>query len=184
MRVEPGDRVIAHETSGSYLRSDRMLLATLGVRDAVVVATGDVVLVADKDRVQDVKKIVEQLKAKGRSEAVSHPIVYRPWGSYQSIDAGPRHQVKHIMVKPGHKLSLQKHHHRAEHWVVVRGTAEVTRDAERIIVRENESIYLPAGCVHRLANPGKIPVELIEVQTGAYLEEDDIVRIEDDFGRC
>jgi mannose-1-phosphate guanylyltransferase/mannose-1-phosphate guanylyltransferase/mannose-6-phosphate isomerase len=174
--------VIADETKDSYLRSDRMLLATLGISDAVVVATSDVV-VAAKDRVQDVKKIVEQLKAKGRSEAVSHPIVYRPWGSYQSIDAGPRHQVKHIMVKPGHKLSLQKHAHRAEHWVVVSGVAKVTRDEDILTLRENMSTYLPVGCVHRLDNPGPGPLHLIEVQSGGYLGEDDIVRLEDTYGR-
>jgi mannose-1-phosphate guanylyltransferase/mannose-1-phosphate guanylyltransferase/mannose-6-phosphate isomerase len=180
--VVVGD-VIAHETTGSYLRSDRMLLATLGVSDAVVVATSDVVLVADKNRVQDVKKIVEQLKTKGRSEAVSHPIVYRPWGSYQSIDHGPRHQVKHIMVKPGHKLSLQKHAHRAEHWVVVSGVAKVTRDEDILTLRENMSTYIPVGCVHRLENPGPGNLHLIEVQSGGYLGEDDIVRLEDTYGR-
>ena len=180
--VVQGD-VLAHETTNSYLRSERVLLATLGVEDAVVVATSDVVLVARKDRVQDVKKLVEQLKAKGRSEAATHPIVYRPWGSYQSIDAGPRHQVKHIMVKPGHKLSLQKHAHRAEHWVVVSGTARVTRDEDLLTLRENMSVYLPVGCVHRLENPGPGPLHLIEVQSGSYLGEDDIVRLEDTYGR-
>jgi mannose-1-phosphate guanylyltransferase/mannose-1-phosphate guanylyltransferase/mannose-6-phosphate isomerase len=180
--VVVGD-VIAHETTNSYLRSDRVLLATLGIDDAVVVATSDVVLVASKDRVQDVKKIVEQLKAKNRSEAVSHPIVYRPWGSYESIDSGPRHQVKHIVVKPGHKLSLQKHAHRAEHWVVVSGVARVTRDEDILTLRENMSTYLPVGCVHRLENPGPGPLHLIEVQSGGYLGEDDIVRLEDTYGR-
>lgn len=180
--VVAGD-VIAHETTNSYLRSERVLLATLGITDAVVVATSDVVLVAAKDRVQDVKKIVEQLKASGRSEAVSHPIVYRPWGSYQSIDAGHRHQVKHIMVKPGHKLSLQKHAHRAEHWVVVSGTARVTRDEDILTLRENMSTYIPVGCVHRLENPGPGPLHLIEVQSGGYLGEDDIVRLDDTYGR-
>ena len=180
--VVVGD-VIAHETSNSYLRSDRMLLATLGINDAVVVATSDVVLVASKDRVQEVKKIVDQLKAKNRSEAVSHPIVYRPWGSYESIDSGPRHQVKHIMVKPGHKLSLQKHAHRAEHWVVVSGVAKVTRDEDILTLRENMSTYLPVGCVHRLENPGPGPLHLIEVQSGGYLGEDDIVRLDDTYGR-
>ncbi len=180
--VVVGD-VIAHETTNSYLRSERVLLATLGIADAVVVATSDVVLVAAKDRVQDVKKIVEQLKAKGRSEAVSHPIVYRPWGSYQSIDTGHRHQVKHIMVKPGHKLSLQKHAHRAEHWVVVSGTARVTRDEDMLTLRENMSTYIPVGCVHRLENPGPAPLHLIEVQSGGYLGEDDIIRLDDTYGR-
>jgi mannose-1-phosphate guanylyltransferase/mannose-6-phosphate isomerase len=180
--VVVGD-VIAQDTANSYLRSDRMLLATLGIQDAVVVATSDVVLVASKDRVQDVKKVVEQLKAKNRSEAVSHPIVYRPWGSYESIDVGPRHQVKHIVVKPGHKLSLQKHQHRAEHWVVVSGVARVTRDEDILTLRENMSTYLPVGCVHRLENPGPGPLHLIEVQSGGYLGEDDIIRLEDTYGR-
>lgn len=181
--VVSGD-VIAQETRNSYLRSDRLLLATLGIEDAVVVATSDVVLVAKKDRVQDVKKIVEQLKARSRSEAVSHPVVYRPWGSYQGVDAGPRHQVKHIMVKPGHKLSLQKHARRAEHWVVVSGVARVVRDEDILTLRENMSTYIPVGCVHRLENPGPGPLHLIEVQSGDYLGEDDIVRLEDTYGRA
>jgi len=126
---------------------------------------------------------VAQLAAEGRPEARTPARVHRPWGWYQTMDLGDRFRVKRIQVSPGKKLSLQKHHHRAEHWVVVRGTAEVTRDGEVVLLRENESIYLPLGCIHRLANPGKIPVEIIEIQTGAYLEEDDIVRIEDDFGR-
>ncbi|HEX6979010.1 MAG TPA: mannose-1-phosphate guanylyltransferase/mannose-6-phosphate isomerase [Alphaproteobacteria bacterium] len=180
--VTIGD-VIAHDTRNSYLRSDRVLLSTIGVEDVVVVATSDVVLVAKKDRVQNVKNIVEELKAKGRSEATSHPIVYRPWGSYQCIDAGPRHQVKHIMVKPGHKLSLQKHAHRAEHWVVVSGVARVTRDEDLLTLRENMSTYIPVGCVHRLENPGPGPLHLIEVQSGGYLGEDDIVRLDDTYGR-
>jgi mannose-6-phosphate isomerase-like protein (cupin superfamily) len=139
--------------------------------------------VAPIERAQEVKALVGELEAQGAPEARTPARVHRPWGWYQTMDLGDRFRVKRIVVTPGKKLSLQKHHHRAEHWVVVRGTAEVTRDGEVLTVRENESVYLPFGCVHRLANPGKIPVELIEVQTGAYLEEDDIVRIEDDFGR-
>ena len=130
------------------------------------------------------KCLVARLEAEGRPEAHTPAQVRRPWGWYQTMDLGDRFRVKRIQVAPGKQLSLQRHHHRAEHWVVVRGTAEVTRDGEVMIVRENESIYLPLGCTHRLANPGRIPVEIIEVQTGSYLEEDDIVRIEDDFGRC
>ena len=180
--VKHGD-IIAHATRNSYLRSERVLLATIGIEDAVVVATSDVVLVAAKDRVQEVKAVVDRLKSDGRSEAVSHPIVYRPWGSYQSIDAGPRHQVKHIIVKPGHKLSLQKHAQRAEHWVVVSGTARVTRDEDTLVLRENMSTYIPVGCVHRLENPGPTLLHLIEVQSGGYLGEDDIVRLDDTYGR-
>jgi mannose-1-phosphate guanylyltransferase/mannose-6-phosphate isomerase len=136
-----------------------------------------------RDRAQDVKKIVERLRADGRHEAASHSRMYRPWGFYESLINGDRFQVKRIVVKPGQRLSLQKHFHRAEHWVVVAGTALVVRDADNVMVRENESIYLPLGCVHRLENPGRIALELIEVQSGAYLGEDDIVRIEDTYGR-
>jgi mannose-1-phosphate guanylyltransferase/mannose-1-phosphate guanylyltransferase/mannose-6-phosphate isomerase len=175
--------VIAEDTRNSYLRCERGLVATLGLDGAVVVATGDVVLVAAKDRVQDVKKIVERLKANGRSEALAHPTVYRPWGSYQSIDVGPTHQVKHIMVKPGQKISLQKHAKRAEHWVVVSGTARITRDDDTLVLRENMSVYIPIGCVHRIENPGPADLRLIEVQSGNYLGEDDIVRLEDSYGR-
>jgi mannose-1-phosphate guanylyltransferase / mannose-6-phosphate isomerase len=172
------------DVRNSYLRSDRRLLCAIGVEDLVVVDTPDALLISRLDRTQDVKQLVRQLESKGRPEAHTPARVRRPWGWYQTTDLGDRFRVKRILVAPGKKLSLQKHHHRAEHWVVVRGTAEVTRNSEVITVRENESIYLPAGCVHRLANRGKIPVEIIEVQTGAYLEEDDIIRIEDDFGRC
>ncbi|MDE2463153.1 MAG: mannose-1-phosphate guanylyltransferase/mannose-6-phosphate isomerase [Alphaproteobacteria bacterium] len=164
--------------------SERRLVALLGVDDLVVIDTPDVTLVAHRERVQDVKKLVDQLKAAGRSEHISHRKVYRPWGSYDSIDLGERFQVKRIMVKPGAALSLQKHHHRAEHWIVVSGTAEVTRDDEVYLVGENQSTYLPLGAVHRLRNLGKIPLELIEVQSGSYLGEDDIVRIEDVYGRA
>jgi mannose-1-phosphate guanylyltransferase/mannose-6-phosphate isomerase len=176
-------KVFASDVSDSYLRSDDRLLCVLGVKGLAVVDTPDAVLVAPLERAQEVKGLVAQLEAQGVAEARAPARVHRPWGWYQTRDLGERFRVKRIFVMPGKKLSLQKHHHRAEHWVVVRGTAEVTRDRAVLIVRENESVYLPAGCVHRLANPGKIPVEIVEVQTGAYLEEDDIIRIEDDFGR-
>lgn len=181
--VKIGD-VIAHETRNAYLHSaDRKLLATVGLDNVVVVVTDDVVLAAAKDRVQDVKKIVEELKAKGRGEAVAHTTVYRPWGSYQTIDVGPRFQVKRITVKPGAKISLQKHAHRAEHWVVVSGTARVVRGEDTLVLRENQSTYIPLGTVHRLENIGTDMLHLIEVQSGGYLGEDDIVRIEDTYGR-
>ena len=175
--------VHATDVANSYLRSDGRLLCVLGVSGLAVVDTADAVLVAPIERAQEIKGIVASLEAAGAPEAVSSARVHRPWGWYQTIDLGDRFRVKRLVVMPGKKLSLQKHHHRAEHWVVVRGTAEVTRDGEVTLVRENEFVYLPFGCVHRLANPGRIPVEIVEVQTGAYLEEDDIVRIEDDFGR-
>ena len=155
----------------------------MGVSDVVVVTTRDAVLVLDIRQADRVKELVEGLKAKGRREAIEHKRIYRPWGYYQSVDDGSRYQVKRIVVQPGGRLSLQKHFHRAEHWIVVRGTAEVTLDADIRLVHENESIFLPIGCVHRLANPGKIALELIEVQTGSYLGEDDIVRIEDVYNR-
>jgi mannose-1-phosphate guanylyltransferase/mannose-6-phosphate isomerase len=180
--AQEGDTV-ALDVRNSYLRSDGRLLCAIGVEGLVVVDTPDAVLVAPLDRSQDVKRLVAELGTRGRAEATAPARVHRPWGWYQTMDLGERFRVKRIQVSPGKKLSLQRHHHRAEHWVVVKGTAEVTRDNEVVLLRENESIYLPLGCVHRLANPGKIPVEIIEVQTGAYLEEDDIVRIEDDFGR-
>jgi len=178
-----GDAV-AIDCSDSYLRSDGRLLCALGVEGLAVIDTPDAVLVAPLARAQEIKGLVAALAADGRREATEPARVYRPWGWYQTMDLGARFRVKRIQVSPGKKLSLQKHHHRAEHWVVVRGTAEVTRDGETTLVRENESVYLPLGCVHRLANPGKIPLEVIEVQTGAYLEEDDIVRFDDDFGRA
>ena len=172
------------DVENSYIRADKRLVAAIGVRDLVVVDTPDALLISHIDRTQEVKSMVARLEAEGRPEAHTPAQVRRPWGWYQTMDLGDRFRVKRIQVAPGKQLSLQRHHHRAEHWIVVRGTAEVTRDSEVIIVRENESIYLPLGCTHRLANPGRIPVEIIEVQTGSYLEEDDIVRIEDDFGRC
>jgi mannose-1-phosphate guanylyltransferase / mannose-6-phosphate isomerase len=162
---------------------DRILTTVVGLEDVVVVTTTDAVLVTSRAKAEQVKGLVEQLRAQNRPEAVQHLRIYRPWGYYQGVDMGSRYQVKRIVVKPGAKLSLQKHFHRSEHWVVVRGTAEVTVDSERRIVHENESTYIPIGSVHRLANPGKIPLELIEVQAGSYLGEDDIVRINDEYGR-
>jgi mannose-1-phosphate guanylyltransferase/mannose-6-phosphate isomerase len=176
--------VLAVDSTNNYLRSEGgTLLATVGVDNLVVVVTDDAVLVTEMDKAQDVKKIVEQLNAQGREEPRSHTTVFRPWGSYRGIDIGERHQVKHIMVKPGGKLSLQWHHHRAEHWVVVSGRAQVTKGDEIVMLNENESIYIPIGTQHRLENPGKVPLHLIEVQSGGYLGEDDIVRIEDTYGR-
>lgn len=181
--VAKGD-VMLEGTKGSLVhQGDGMMVATLGVEDLIIVTTDDAVLVANKNRDQDVKKIVERLKAEGRSEAEVHSIVYRPWGNYKTLAMGERYQVKEIEVYPGKRLSLQKHHHRAEHWVVVEGSAVVTRDDETHLMSENQSIYLPLGAVHRLENPGKIPLRLVEVQSGSYLGEDDIVRLEDDFHR-
>ena len=177
-------RVALHGTRNSLVHSEGELLTTVvGLDDVVVVATSDAVLVTTRERGGEVKGLVEQLRAKGEPEADAHRLMYRPWGNYQRIDIGSRFQVKRITVKPGARLSLQKHFHRAEHWVVVRGTAEVTVDERVSLVHENEAIYLPIGCVHRLANPGKIPLELIEVQVGSYTGEDDIIRIEDVYGR-
>ena len=181
--VAQGD-VVLEGAQDCYVRSDGILTAVVGLRDAVVVVTRDAVLAMDRAHAQDVKKIVEQLKARARTEAVAHNRMYRPWGYYECLTRGDRFQVKRIVVSPGRQLSLQSHFHRAEHWVVVNGTARVTRDQEALILRENESVYLPLGCVHRLENPGKIPLTLIEVQSGAYLGEDDIVRIEDTYGRA
>ena len=158
-------------------------MAATGVENLVVVETADAVLVADRDRVQGVKNIVNRLKADGRQEISLHRRVYRPWGSYESLVVADRFQVKRIIVNPGQRLSLQKHHHRAEHWVVVHGTAEVTCEDKTFMLGEDESTYIPLGHVHRLANPGRIPLELIEVQSGAYLGEDDIVRYDDQYGR-
>ena len=155
----------------------------MGVDNIVVIETKDAVLVANKDNVQDVKAIVEQLKASNRTEHHLHREVYRPWGKYDSIDFGDRDQVKRITVKPGEKLSIQMHHHRSEHWIVVSGTAKVTNGEQTIIVTEDQSTYIPLGTIHALENPGKIPLEMIEVQTGSYLGEDDIVRFEDRYGR-
>jgi mannose-1-phosphate guanylyltransferase/mannose-6-phosphate isomerase len=180
--VAVGDAVL-EAAANCYVRSDRAVTAVVGLKDAVVVVTPDAVLAAHRDHAQDVKKIVDRLRAAGRSEAVAHNRVYRPWGFYESLIQGERFQVKRIVVEPGQKLSLQKHYHRAEHWVVVNGTALVTRDNEALMVRENESVHVPLGAVHRVENPGRIPLCLIEVQSGAYLGEDDIVRYEDTYGR-
>jgi len=176
--------VIAIDSHNCLIRAgDRRLVAAIGVDDLVLVDTPDATLVASRERSQDVKKLVDRLRAANRSEHLFHRKVYRPWGSYDSIDMGARFQVKRIVVKPGAALSLQKHHHRAEHWIVVSGTAEVTRDEEVFLLSENQSTYLPLGSVHRLRNVGKVPLELIEVQSGSYLGEDDIVRFEDVYGR-
>ncbi len=171
-------------SKNSIVSAEKRLVALVGVEDLVVIETADAVLVARRDAVQQVKQIVEKLKTLGRSEYVDHRKVYRPWGHYDSIDVGERHQVKRITVKPGAKLSVQKHHHRAEHWVVVRGTARVLKGEETILLSENQSTYIPLGEIHALENPGKIPLELIEVQSGSYLGEDDIVRFEDRYGRA
>ncbi len=175
--------VLVHETQDSYLRSEGPLLAAVGVEDMVIVATKDAVLVSRRDAAQDVKKIVEQLAARGSDQHILHPVVHRPWGTYEGLNSGPNFQVKHIMVKPGHKLSLQMHHHRAEHWVVVDGTALVTCDENQFLLQANQSTFIPLGSRHRLENPGQVPLRLIEVQSGSYLGEDDIVRFEDTYGR-
>ncbi|WP_460021317.1 mannose-1-phosphate guanylyltransferase/mannose-6-phosphate isomerase [Magnetospira thiophila] len=180
--VTSGD-VLLRDSKNSYLRSENRLIAGIGLTDMVVIETADAVLVADKSQVQEVKEIVAQLKAAGRPEETHHVRVYRPWGSYETISECQRFKVKRILVNPGAALSLQLHHHRAEHWVVVAGTARVTRDKEELLLTEDQSVYLPLGTLHRLENPGKIPLEIIEVQTGSYLEEDDIVRFSDVYGR-
>ncbi|AEQ97932.1 mannose-1-phosphate guanylyltransferase/mannose-6-phosphate isomerase [Xanthomonas oryzae] len=175
--------VIQLDCQNTYAYGSR-LIAMVGLEDVVVVETPDAVLVGHRDRIQEVKNVVSQIKTAGRSEATWHRKVYRPWGAYDSIDMGQRHQVKRITVKPGAVLSLQMHHHRAEHWIVVSGTAEVTRGEEVLLLTENQSTYIPLGVTHRLRNPGKLPLELIEVQSGSYLGEDDIVRFEDTYGRA
>jgi mannose-1-phosphate guanylyltransferase len=180
--VIKGD-VISHDTHNCYINTTGKLVATVGLKDVIVVNTKDAVLVATKDKVQNVKKIVDILKKQERSEYYNHREVYRPWGKYDSIDVGNRYQVKRITVKPGAKLSRQMHHHRAEHWVVVSGSAKVVKGEETILLTENQSLYIPLGTTHSLENPGKIPLELIEVQSGSYLGEDDIVRFEDVYGR-
>jgi mannose-1-phosphate guanylyltransferase/mannose-6-phosphate isomerase len=180
--VVRGD-VYAHATQNALLIAQHRFLAAVGLDDIIVVETPDAVLVAHKDRAQDVKEVVNRLKTEKRSEYQTHRRVYRPWGWYEGIDAGPRFQVKRLMVKPGAALSLQMHHHRAEHWVVVKGTARVTRGEEIFMITENQSTYIPLGTTHRLENPGTIPLEIIEVQSGSYLGEDDIVRFEDKYNR-
>lgn len=181
--VLTGD-VMTESVSNSYIRAEHRMVAAIGLSDVVIVETADAVLVAHRDHAQDVKKIVGQLSASGRSESVTHRRVVRPWGSYEGIDQGERFQVKRIIVNPMAQLSLQMHHHRAEHWIVVKGTALVTNGGKEILLTENQSTYIPLGATHRLMNPGKIPLELIEVQSGSYLGEDDIVRIEDTYGRA
>jgi mannose-1-phosphate guanylyltransferase/mannose-6-phosphate isomerase len=178
-----GPTVVLDSRNSLVRAEDNVLTAVVGLDDVIVVATGDAVLVAARDKANNVKALVEQLRAQNRREAVEHRRIYRPWGYYQGVDIGARYQVKRIMVKPGARLSLQKHFHRAEHWVVVTGTAEVTVGDKVYTKHENESVYIPIGSVHRLANPGKIALELIEVQVGAYLGEDDIVRLDDVYGR-
>jgi mannose-1-phosphate guanylyltransferase/mannose-6-phosphate isomerase len=175
--------VLTENAQNCYLRAENRLLAAIGVKDLTIVETADAVLVAHKDHVQDVKKIVNRLKEQNRSEVELHRQVYRPWGSYECIDSEERFQVKRITVNPGASLSLQMHYHRSEHWIVVTGTARITRDDESFILSENQSTYIPLGIKHRLENPGKIPLELIEVQSGSYLGEDDITRYHDTYGR-
>jgi mannose-1-phosphate guanylyltransferase/mannose-6-phosphate isomerase len=178
-----GDAIVT-DSRNTLVHATSRLVAAVGLKDVVVVETPDAVLVADRARSQDVKKIVGQLGREQRGEHALHRKVHRPWGWYDSIDHGPRHQVKRILVKPGASLSLQMHHHRAEHWIVVCGTAEVTVGEKVMLLTENQSTYIPLGQVHRLANPGKVPLEIIEVQSGSYLGEDDIVRYEDTYGRA
>jgi len=180
--VSKGD-VITEDTKDCYIQAEHKLIATIGLEDTVVVETDDAIMVAHKDRVQDVKTVVSKLKKEGRSESSLHRKVYRPWGYYDSIDYGERFQVKRIVVNPGAQLSLQMHHHRAEHWIVVQGTAQVRCGDETMLLGENQSTYIPLGETHQLANPGKFPLEIIEVQSGSYLGEDDIVRLEDVYGR-
>jgi mannose-1-phosphate guanylyltransferase/mannose-6-phosphate isomerase len=175
--------VIAEDTRNCYLRSEAGLVAAIGIEDLVVVATADAVMVAPRNRTQDVKKLVARLVKDRRDEADALPTVHRPWGTFTSLHNGHRVQVKHIMVKPGGKLSLQMHHHRAEHWVVVQGTAKIRRGDQEMMLSEDQSTYIPIGTAHRLENPGKIPLHLIEVQSGSYLGEDDIIRLEDSYGR-
>lgn len=181
--VVMGDAIL-RDVKNSYVRGERLLLAVLGLEDVLVVETGDAVLVADRKRAEEVKDIVAELKRRGREEEQSHRRHYRPWGWYEGIDDGDRFQVKHLMVKPGGKLSLQMHHHRAEHWVVVSGTGSITRGEEVVLLGPNESTYIPIGMKHRLENPGKIPLHLVEVQSGGYLGEDDIVRLDDVYKRA
>ena len=178
-----GDAIVS-DCRNSLVHATSRLVGAVGLDDVVIVETADAVLVADRARSQEVKTIVARLGAEQRGEQALHRKVFRPWGWYDSVDVGERFQVKRIMVKPGATLSLQKHHHRAEHWIVVRGTAEVTNGEQVMLLTENQSTYIPLGTVHRLANPGKVPLEIIEVQSGSYLGEDDIVRFEDNYGRA
>ena len=180
--IEHGD-VLLHESNDCYVRTDGKLVAAIGVSNLIIVSTKDSVMVLNKDRTQDTKIVVQKLKDDGRYECEKNREVYRPWGKYDSVDQGNRYQVKRITVNPGEKLSVQMHHHRAEHWIIVSGTALVFKGDEKLLLTENESVYLPLGIVHALENPGKVLLELIEVQTGSYLGEDDIVRYEDNYGR-
>ncbi len=182
MKKGDGD-IISLDSKDCYVQAEHKLIATIGLEQVVIVETDDAIMVAKKDRVQDVKTVVNQLKKDKRSECSLHRKVYRPWGYYDSIDAGPRFQVKRIVVNPGAQLSLQMHHHRAEHWIVVEGTAQVRCGEKTMLLSENQSTYIPLGEVHQLSNPGKFPLEIIEVQSGSYLGEDDIVRLEDVYGR-
>jgi mannose-1-phosphate guanylyltransferase/mannose-6-phosphate isomerase len=176
--------VITERVHNSYLRSEAPLLAVMGVDDLVVVATKDAVLVSHRDAAADVKLLVAQVERQGLDQHIYHPVMYRPWGTYETVDCGPNFQVKRLVVKPGAKLSLQLHHHRAEHWIVVEGTALVTCDERQFLLQVNESTFIPLGARHRLENPGKVPLHLVEVQSGAYLGEDDIQRFEDAYGRA
>jgi len=180
--VLKGD-VAVHDVANSYIHAEHRFIAGVGLEDLVVVETADAVLIASKQRAQDVKKIVDWLKQQGREERLVHRQVFRPWGSYEGVTAGERFQVKKIIVSPGSSLSLQMHHHRAEHWVVVKGTARVTCGEQVFLISENQSTYIPLGEKHRLENPGTVPLEIIEIQSGSYLGEDDIVRFEDNYGR-
>ncbi|MBU0995633.1 MAG: mannose-1-phosphate guanylyltransferase/mannose-6-phosphate isomerase [Proteobacteria bacterium] len=175
--------VIIHDVKTSYLHANDKLIAAVGLENLIVVETSDAVLISPKERVQDVKHLVNQLKLKEREETKSHKKVYRPWGSYENMDISDKFLVKRVTVKPGEKISLQKHFHRAEHWVVVSGTALVSKEDESFLLKEDQSTYIPLGVIHRLENPGQIPLELIEIRTGSYLGEDDIVRFEDKYGR-
>jgi len=180
--VVTGD-VITHDVTDSYLHSTGRMIAAVGLDNHIVVETADAVLISPRKRVQEVKRIVDQLKDGRRSEALSHKKEYRPWGFCERVDAADRFLVNRLMVNPGAKLSLQKHSHRAEHWIVVAGTAAVTRGDERFVLKEDQSTYIPVGIAHRLENPEKIPLEIIEVQSGSYLGEEDIERLEDIYGR-
>lgn len=181
--VTLGDTIL-HDVTNSYVRTENAIVAAIGVSDLAIVQTADAVLVAHRDRAQDVKIVVDRLQREGRAEHETHIRHYRPWGFYETLDEGPRFQVKRLMVNPGAELSLQLHHHRAEHWVVVSGTAQVTRGEEKLLLSENQSVYIAVGMAHRLANPGKLPLEVIEIQSGSYLGEDDIVRLDDPYNRA
>jgi mannose-1-phosphate guanylyltransferase/mannose-6-phosphate isomerase len=180
--VTEGD-VLLHDTHNAYVHSDHKLVSVVGLDDVIVIETPDAILVTSKQSAQNVKEIVTKLKMNGRKEATQHRKVYRPWGHYDCLDAGDRYQVKRIVVEAGQQLSSQRHHHRAEHWVVVKGTAKVTINKKTFLLTENQSTYIPVGDVHCLENPGKLPLEMIEVQSGSYLGEDDIVRFDDVYGR-